>query len=97
MAGEFSSPKLTFCDDYFLGVHSNPVLLQWHIKDLGHSAKSAGGRLYVNMHTSLNQPSRSGLTMLSRYSAGTYQDYELTRMSHCSVILALRVELVFTS
>ena len=27
-----------------------PVLLQQHIKDPGHSAKSAGGRLQLNMH-----------------------------------------------
>ena len=31
------------------GVHSTPVLPQWHVKDPGHSAKSAGGRLPQNM------------------------------------------------
>ena len=34
---------------------SNPALLQWHIKGPGHSAKSADGRLHLNMHTSLSQ------------------------------------------
>ena len=35
------------------GVHSTLVLLQWHIKDPGHSAKSAGGRSHLNTHTPL--------------------------------------------
>ena len=50
-AGEFSSPKLTLCADLF-GVGATPVLPQWHVKDPGHSAKSAGGRLHRNTHTS---------------------------------------------
>ena len=33
----------------------HPMLLQWHVKDLGHSAKSAGGRLHLNTHTPLTQ------------------------------------------
>ena len=49
-----------------------PVLLQWHVKALGHSAKSAGGGLHLDTHTPLTQRSRSGLTMpLSRHSVGT--------------------------
>ena len=32
-----------------------PVLPQWHVKDSGHSAKSAGGRLHLNTHTPLTQ------------------------------------------
>ena len=48
------------------------MLPQWHVKDPGHSAKSAGGRLHLNTHTPLAQRSRSGLTMpLSRHSVGT--------------------------
>ena len=35
--------------------HSNPVLLQWHVKDPGHSAKSTGGWLHLIMHTPLTQ------------------------------------------
>ena len=51
------------------------MLPQWHVKDPSHSAKSAGGRLHLNMHTPLTQRSRSGLTMLlSRHSVGTYQE-----------------------
>ena len=58
------------------------MLPQWHVKEPGHSAKSAGGRLHLNTHTLLTQLSQSGLTMpLSRYSVGTYQENELTRNS----------------
>ena len=54
-----------------MDVRSTPVLPHWHVKDPGHSAKSAGGRLHLNMHTPLTHPSRSGLT---RHSVGTYQE-----------------------
>ena len=46
---EFSSPGSTFCAD--IGIRSTPVLPQKHVKDPGHSAKSAGGRLQLNTHT----------------------------------------------
>ena len=49
--GEFSSPGSTFYADSNFGIRSTPVLPQWHIKDHGHSAKSAGGRLQLNTHT----------------------------------------------
>ena len=57
-----------FSRDNFLcgllfGVHSIPVTLQWHVKDPGHSAKSADGRLHLNMRTPMIQRSWSGLTM----------------------------------
>ena len=49
------------------------MLPQWHVKDPGHSAKSAGGRLHLNMHTPLTQRNQSGLTMpLSRHTVETY-------------------------
>ena len=54
------------------------MILQRHLKDPGHSAKSAGGRLHLNMHTPLTQTDQSGLTMLSRHCVGTYQGNELT-------------------
>ena len=51
------------------------MLLQWHVKDPGHSAKSAGVRLHLNTHTPLTHRSRSGLTLpLSRQSVGIYQE-----------------------
>ena len=56
-------------DSYSVSVH--PMLLQWHVKDPSHSAKSAGGRLHLNTHTALTQQSRSGLTIPSRLSVGT--------------------------
>ena len=49
-AGEFSSPGLTFCADPYFGIRSTPVLPQQHVKDPGHSAKSAGGGLQLNTH-----------------------------------------------
>ena len=73
-AGEFSSPVSTLCaDSYSVSVPPH-MLPQWHVKDPGHSAKSAGGRLHLNTHTPLTQRSRGGLTMLlSRHSVGTNQ------------------------
>ena len=53
----------------------HPVLPQWHVKDPGHTANSAGGGLHLTMHTPLTQRSRSGLIMpLSRHSVGTYPE-----------------------
>ena len=83
-------------------VCSTPVLLQWHIKDPDHFAKSGSGRLHLNMHTPLTQWSRSGLTMLlSRHSVGnnhetsshatrqgTVSHGHLSSLSHCGLILA---------
>ena len=45
-AGELSSPWLTFCADLFR-YPFHPCV----VKDPGHSAKSAGGRLQLNTHT----------------------------------------------
>ena len=70
-AGIFFS-RVNFLCWLLFGVRSTPLLPQWHEKDPGHSAKSAGGRLHLNMHTPLTQRSRSGLTMLSKNSVGTY-------------------------
>ena len=78
------------------------MLPQWHVKDPGHPAKSAGGRLHPHMHTSLTQQSWSGLTMpLSRHKVETYQEKSsqanrqetlshspLSSLSHCGLILA---------
>ena len=50
--GQFSSPRSTFCADSYFGIPSTPVLpRQYDVKDPGHSAKSAGGRLHLNTHT----------------------------------------------
>ena len=79
MAGKLSSPELTFRADSYSMSAPHP-LQQWHVKDPGHSVKSAGGRLHQDMHTPLTQQSWSGLTMLmSRHGEGTYQEMnELT-------------------
>ena len=81
-AGEVSSPQLTLCVDSYSVSVPPPVLTQWHVKDPGHSAKSAGGRLHLLMHTPLTQRSRSGLTMpLSGHSVGTYPETSSRNLS----------------
>ena len=64
----WSGGRIFFCRVNFVcwllfGVRSTPMLPQWHVKDPGHSAKSAGGRLHLSMHTPLTQQSWSWLTM----------------------------------
>ena len=84
------------------GVPSTPMLLQWHVKDPGHSDNNAGGRLHLNTHKPFTQRSRSGLTLsLSTHSVGTYQEKgshatrqgtvshsRLRSLSQCGLILA---------
>ena len=41
--------RVNFVCWFLFSVRSTPVLPQWHVKGPGHSAKSAGGRLYLNM------------------------------------------------
>ena len=87
---------------HLFGVRSTPVLSQWYIKDLCHSAKSAGGRMHVSTHTPLTQRSQSELTtplsphsvdtypVLSSHATaqGTYGHNRLSSLSHCGLILA---------
>ena len=74
-AGKFSSPELTFFADTYSV--SDPL----HVKDPGHSAKNAGGRLHLNTHSPLTLGSPGRLTMLTGHSVGTYQVNKLTRNS----------------
>ena len=46
-AGEYSSPGSTFCADSYYGIRSTPVLPEQHVKDPGHSAKSAAKDAYT--------------------------------------------------
>ena len=94
--------KVNFACWLLFGVCSSTVLLQWHVKDPGHSAKSASGRLHLNTHKPLTQRSRRGLTMpLSKHSVGTYPETSshatcrgtfghsrLSSLSRCELILA---------
>ena len=91
----------------------HPVLPQWHVEDPGHSAESAGGSLHRNTHTPLTQRSRSRSRMTmppSRHSVGTYPETSLhatcegtfghsrlSSLSHCGLILALRVEFMYAN
>ena len=82
--GRIFFSRVNFLCRLLFSLHSIPVLPPWHVKDPGHSAKSAGGRSHLNMRTTLTQWSWSGLTMpMSRYSMGTYQetDSHATRRS----------------
>ena len=81
-----SFPELTFCVNSYPSFFPSLLLLQWHVKDPSHSAKSAGGTLYLNTHTSFIQRSWSGLTVLSRHNMGTYQGNELTHKSSGNVL-----------
>ena len=65
--------RVNFVCWLLVGVRLYPVLPQFRAKDPGQSARSAGGRLHLTMHTALTQRSWNGLTMLSRHSAGTYK------------------------
>ena len=90
---KFSSPELALCADsysvsvppqcYCSGTQKTPVILP----------KSAGGRLYLNMHTSLTQRSWSGLTMpLSRHIVGTYLETAHTQLvtEHSATVVSAR-------
>ena len=103
--------RVNFVCLLLFAVLSIPVLPQWHVKDPGHPAKRAGDRLHLKTRTPLTQRSRSGLTMPpSRHSVGTCPETSshatcqrtlghsrLSLLSHCRLILAVRVELVCTS
>ena len=92
----FSGVNFELCAD------SYSVLPQWHVKDPGHSAKSAGSKLHLNTQTLLTQRSQSGLTMtLSMHSVGTYLETSshatcqgtfghsrFSSLIHCELILA---------
>ena len=78
--GRIFFSSVNFVCRLLFSIRSTPVLPQWHVKDPGHSVKSAGSRLHINTHITLTQRSRSGLTMLlSRHSGGTYPVNKLTR------------------
>ena len=70
--GRIFFSRVNFVCWLLFGVRSTPVLPQWHVKDPGYSAKSAG---YAYTHkTPLNQRSRSGLIIpLCRRSVGIPQ------------------------
>ena len=100
--GRIFFSRVNFVCCLLFGVRSTPVLPQWHVKDTGRSAKSAGGRLHLNTRTPLTRRSRSGLTMpLCRHIVGIYPETSshatcqrtlghsrLSSLSHCGLILA---------
>ena len=60
--GRMFFSRVNFVCWLLLGVRSTTVLPQRHVKDPGHSAKSAGGRLHLNAHKPLIKRNQSGLT-----------------------------------
>ena len=58
--GRIFFARVNFVCLHLFAVRSIPVLPQWHVKDPGHCAKSAGGRLHLNTHTPLTQRRRGG-------------------------------------
>ena len=57
--GRIFFSRVNFVCRLLFGVRSTPVLPLWHVKDPGHSARNADGRLHLNRHTPLTQRSRS--------------------------------------
>ena len=55
-------PRPRTLRDVLRVVHSTSMLLQWHTKDTGNSAKRTGGMLQTNKHAPLTQRSWSGLS-----------------------------------
>ena len=85
--------RINFVCWLLIGVHFTPVLPQWHVRDPGHSAKSACGRLHLNMHTPLTHRSQSGLTMLlSWQSVGFCQKISshTTHQEHFVTVVSAR-------
>ena len=66
------SSRVAFLCWLFFGVHSTPMLTQWHIKDPRHSAKSAGGGLHLTPIHPWSNEVRVG------WQVGTYRGHELT-------------------
>ena len=76
-SGRIFFSRVNFVCWPLFAVRSIPMLLQRHVKDPSHSAKSAGGRLHLNRHTLPTKWSQSGLTLLSRHSVRTSQGNKL--------------------
>ena len=60
-------------------VRCTPVLPQWHVKDPGHFAKSACGRLQLNTHTPLTHKPKWSDDAAIQAECGNLSGNELTR------------------
>ena len=89
-AGEFSSPELTLCADSYSESVPSPVLPQWHVKDTGHSATSAGGRHLKHAYT--GDPTKSEWTDYAAVQAycENLAGNELERRIHSATIVSAR-------
>ena len=86
--GRIFFSRVNFVCWLLFSVHSTSVLPQWYVKDPSHSAKSAGGRLHLTMHTPLTQQSWSGLT-ISPGGVGTYLETSSHATCQGTLILIL--------
>ena len=82
---EFSSIESTLCADSYSVSIPPTVLLQWHVKDPDHSAKSANGMLHLNMHVYTLDPSKSEWADYTAVQAecGNLSGNELTWGMNC--------------
>ena len=60
------SSRVNFLCWLLFGIRCNPVLPQWQVKNSGHSAKSAGGRLHLNTRRVHPWPNEVGVGWLCR-------------------------------
>ena len=58
----FFFSRVNFLCWLLFSVCSTPMLLKWHVKEPGHSAQRASGRLHIGTRTPLTQRRRTGLT-----------------------------------
>ena len=67
------SPVLTFCADSYFSTRSTPVLLQQNVKDPGHSARSAGGRLQLSTHAPTHVASNKMTLQIGAWLYGVHK------------------------
>ena len=87
--GRIFFSRVNFVCWLLFGVRSTPVLPHWHVKDPGHSAKSAGGRLHLNTHTPCPGIVREPFQKMSSHATrqGTFGHSRRSSLSHWRLTL----------
>ena len=75
---EFSPPELTFCEDFYFGIHSSPCYCSSIKRPLSFCPKCRSQVTAKHPYTPLTQWRQRRLTMLSRHSVGTAQVSKFT-------------------
>ena len=90
--GRIFFSRVNFLCSSSFGVRSTPVLQQWHVKDPGYSAKSAGGRLHLHTQTPLTKWKLELADCAVRHSVETYKgkraQTQLVRKHSATVVSA---------